>query len=421
MDFDTGIVLFGHNEEDQRVPASMMKMVAVHIVYDEIKAGRLSLNSTVRVRPATSRFSYNMEYSNVPLPEGSAFSVRSLLEAVIIRSACAATVALSESIFGDESVLVARMNAKARELGVQARFVDCWGGSPDNRISALGTAILTRALIMDHPEVLEIASKSSFVFNGATYRTSNLLLGEYTGLDGLKTGFTNPAGYCFIGTAKRGERRLISVVMGATMQSRYPDTRTLLDYGFAVADRTIEEYMRTQMARPSSANLIINGETMPLTAYLINDYHYFKLRDIAFLLTDTNKKFEVTWSSAYNMITLTSGRSYSADGNELSVVAEGPRPYIPTPSSMFYDEIECEFESYLIDGFNHFKLRDLADLIGFEVIWEGATSTVIINTNPDDTEETEETDEADETEEEEPDAKPEDEDGEPDDELNEAA
>ena len=381
MDVETGVVLYSHNADAQRVPASITKLMSAYVVYDAIRAGETKLDAAVKISKSVAEFSRDWEYSNVPLSESTTVTVSKLLEVVLIRSACAATVALAEHISGSEDAFVRRMNQKASSLGFEAKFHDSYGGSPDNRVSARGLAILSRALIREFPEILNITKKSSVSFNGQTYNSSNLLLGDYAGLDGLKTGYTVPAGYCFVGTALRNGRRLIAVTLGSTLSSRYPDTRVLLDYGFSVADRMIAEQQNSsKMTAPSSANLVVNGTATPLTAYLIDELHYFKLRDIAFLLNSTSVQFEVTWSDALKTAYITSGEPYTAIGGELSAAAAGSRPYAPTTSSIYFNGAERAFEVYLIDNSNYFKLRDLAELLEFEVGWVPATRTVTINT-----------------------------------------
>ena len=380
LDCETGVVLYTYNADAQRVPASLTKLMAVYVIYDAVRAGEIRLDTAVKISRGVSEFSRNWEYSNVPLTEGSTVAVSRLIEVVIIRSACAATVALGEALCGSESAFVARMNKAASELGIQAHFYDCYGGSPDNRISARGLAVLSRTLIRDFPEILNTTSKKTVTFNGVTYNSSNLLLGEYTGLDGLKTGYTVPAGYCFVGTAQRGGRRLIAVTMGSTLESRYPDTRVLLDYGFSVAEKVIAEQLNTGMASPSNANLIVDGVTTPLNAYIINDSHYFKLRDIALLLNNTEKQFEVTWNDSAKTANITSGKPYTAIGGEMSANAPGSRKYVPTTSNIVFNDTVLSFEVYMIDGSNYFRLRDLGELLDFEVDWTQETRTVIINT-----------------------------------------
>ena len=380
IDFETGVVLFSHAENTRRVPASTIKILTVLVIYDAIRAGLATLDTLVEISAAASEFSYDRTWSNVPLEEGAFFTIHDLLEVVLVRSACAAAVALGEAVFGSERALIRRMTDKAVSLGLQVSIHDSWGGSPDNRISARGLAVITRALITDHPEVLSITAKRNITFNGVTYGTSNLLLGQYPGLDGFKTGFTNPAGYCFIGTALRNGRRIITVTMGSSLQSRYPDTRAMLDYGFAVADKKIDEFFNIKRAHPSGANLVINGTEKPLTAYLIDDYHYFKLRDVAFLLNGTEKQFGVLWDAATGTGVLTSGPAYESVGGELASVADS-RLYIRSNTKIIINEVLCAFEIYLIDDNNYFRLRDLAELFNFSAVWIGETGTVLIDTS----------------------------------------
>ncbi|MCL2153865.1 MAG: D-alanyl-D-alanine carboxypeptidase [Oscillospiraceae bacterium] len=380
MDFDTGLVLYSYNENTQRVPASTLKILAAYVIYDAVSAGEISFSTTTRISKGASELSKNREYSNVPLAEGASYRISQLMEVVLVSSACAATLAMGEALSGSEKAFIERMKNKAAKLGVDTRLYDCWGGSPNNRISSLGMATLARGLITEHPEVLNITSKRTVTFDGITYNSSNLLLGQYAGVDGLKTGYTDPAGYCLISTAKQKGRRIIAVTMGSTLSSRYPDTRALLDYGFSAADKIIAEYNGKYLANPSSANLILNGETTPLSAYLINDSHYFKLRDIAFLLSGTDVRFQVLWSSVDNSVNLMGGMDYTPEGGELSLPFEGARPYDLTQSSLYFNGVEYEFEAYFIDDYNYFRLRDLGDLISFGVDWENETHTVIINT-----------------------------------------
>ena len=244
IDFETGVILFGYKADTARVPASMTKLIAVFVVYDAISAGEISPSTVTQISKGVSELSYNWEYSNVPLPEEMSVSVRELLDVVITWSACAATVALGEALCGSEEAFVRRMNEKVANLGIDARFYDCYGVSANNYISPAGMAKLARALIMDHPEILDITSRKSVTFRDEEYKNTNQLLGEYSGIDGLKTGYTDAAGYCFTGTAQKDGRRIIAVTMGSTITARFPDARILLDYGFAAVDSIVTESFR---------------------------------------------------------------------------------------------------------------------------------------------------------------------------------
>jgi len=232
IDYATGFVIYELNADELRVPASMTKVIAAYVVLDAVRDGIVDMDTGLMTSDSTSAFSYVRAYTNVPMPPESSYTVRELLEAVIIRSACAATIALGEGIFGSDEALIAKMNEKTAQLGIDAVFHDSWGGSPHNRISARGMAEITMSLIRDYPEILDITSKNSIYFNEVRYNSTNILLGDYEGIDGIKTGFTNPAGWCFTGTAIREERRIISVTMGSVQGYRFPDSVVLLDYGF---------------------------------------------------------------------------------------------------------------------------------------------------------------------------------------------
>ena len=382
VDYDTGVVLFGHEADTPRVPASMVKLVAVNVVYDAIKAGEIGIDTATVISRGVSELSYSLEFSNVPLPVGLSVTIGELLDVAIIWSACAATVALGEALVGSEEAFVERMNEKVVNLGFGAYFFDCYGASRDNNITPREMALFTRQLISDHPEVLVTASKRSVTFRGTEYSNTNQLLGEYIGIDGLKTGFTSAAGYCFVGTAQREGRRIIAVTMGSTQAARFPDARSLLDYGFSVADSVINSQPQRQRrtATPSKANLILNGDEMPLNAFLIGGSHYFRLRDIALLLNGTSKQFNVTFDSSESVIGIVTDTSYSGSGSIVVDIGEDPRSCVLTPSTILVDGMEFSLEVYLIGNSNYFRLRDLGSIVGFRVGWTQSTRTVIIDT-----------------------------------------
>ena len=286
IDFDTGLVVYEFNSNEMRVPASMVKMVAVYVIMDEIKSGTVNMDTVINITERTAAFSFNRAFSNVPLLTDKAYTVKDLLEVVIVRSASAATIALGDGIFGSEEKLVTKMNEKAIELGIPAFFKDSWGGSPDNRISARGMADLTRALLKEHPEVLFFTSMIEVVFDEIPYRSTNLLLFEYNGVDGLKTGFTNPAGWCFTGTANLGNRRIITVTMGSELGYRFSDSAVLLDHGFANINKVIADKFRSTL-QPEDIFEITGSVLIPITMLNIYESQYLTMRDIALILNET--------------------------------------------------------------------------------------------------------------------------------------
>ena len=315
LDFETGIQLFGFEEERHRVPASMTKLLAVYVIYDAVKAGEISLDTVTKISSGVSSFSYNREYSNVPLPKDSLVKIDNLLDVVIVVSACAATDALGEALCGDKAAFVNRMNEKVAQLGIDAEFFDSYGGSAKNSITPHGMAELSRNLIMEHPEVLKKSQQKTVTFRELKYNNTNPLLGQYTGLDGLKTGSTNAAGNCFVGTAERNGRRIVSVTMGsASSQARSSDSRILLDYGFEVADSIIAGYSGSDEHGPVVGDGSENGtaETPVYTLHYIDGYRIMLLRFIEYAQAGPDRQSEALMFSAYLISALMQFGSVSA-------------------------------------------------------------------------------------------------------------
>jgi len=279
IDSLTGTVIYEFNADELRVPASMTKMVAAYVVFDAIKEGVVNLDTLIETTASTARFSRVRAFSNVPMPFRSQYSIRDLLYVVIARSASAATIALGDGIFGSERALVAQMNIKVEELGIEASFSDSWGGSRDNRMSARGMAEMTRSFIDNHPEILYFTSQASVTFDEIEYRNTNPLLTSFDGADGFKTGFTNPAGWCFTGTAIQNNRRLITVTMGSAFGHRFPDTIALLDYGFDNYSTVIANIIRNSLSpQPNNSALV------PITMYSTEIARLFDILDLAIIL-----------------------------------------------------------------------------------------------------------------------------------------
>jgi len=285
MDFDTGLIVFEHNAHEQRVPASMAKMIAAYVVLDAISDGIISFDTLVRTSAANAAFSRMTAYSNVVMPVGSAFTVRELMEASVVRSAGAATVQMGEAVFGTEAATVARMNEKMRELGIEAALFDSWGRSPLNMISAHGMAEVTRSLINSHPVILEITAMETIEFDGNSFDNTNFLLGNYAGLDGFKTGFTNPAGWCFTGTAVQNGRRLIAVTMGSARGERFNDTRILLNHGFDNIDDVIVRHIVSEMSA-NNPYIGIGSPLIPISYFNVELAEHITIKELAMILNE---------------------------------------------------------------------------------------------------------------------------------------
>lgn len=238
IDANTGQVLFEKNADQAYEPASLVKIMTLLVAMDAVKAGKVSLNDPVR----TSRRAAAIGGSQVYLAEGETHPLEMMLKAVAIASGNDASVAVAEFIAGTETAFTQLMNARAQEIGMTNSYFANADGLPPQEgerpslASARDIALASQTLILEHPEVLEWTSTVMETFREnplfILYNT-NGLVGKYDGLDGLKTGHTNAAGWCLAATAVRGNVRLISVVMGTESRvAREEQTRALLDHGF---------------------------------------------------------------------------------------------------------------------------------------------------------------------------------------------
>ncbi|WP_165866711.1 serine hydrolase [Vagococcus vulneris] len=257
-DMETGKILYSKNIDEALGIASMTKILTAYLVYDAIKQGKIKWTDTVPISEELIKTTENPELSNVPLYKDKTYTVQDLLHASLISSANAATSALAEFIGGTEPKFVDMMRAQLANWNIKdATLISSSGlgtmylgnskypGSPDdeeNKLSARDITIVADHLLTDFPEVLDITKLPDFtLFKSDKQETlltnsNNMLSGKqqfYEGIDGLKTGTTDVAGNCFIGTLEKDGRRYISVVMGVDNQhSRFEETKNMLDFVF---------------------------------------------------------------------------------------------------------------------------------------------------------------------------------------------
>lgn len=242
VDAETGELLWGKSADTRMAPASMTKMMTAFVVLDAINKGEYTLDSEVPVSATTALFSRTGTWSNVPLSAGRTYTVRSLLYAMMVESACGASRALAEFTSGSESAFVNRMNSTASSLGLDAVFYDSYGGSSKNQITPRSVAKLGRALVLYHPEILTFTSTPSIVWDGVTHgNTNRFVRGTWSAngatVDGLKTGTTTAAGRCLCTSSYAGGRRVITVVMKeSNAADQYNDSADLISYGLSHAE-----------------------------------------------------------------------------------------------------------------------------------------------------------------------------------------
>lgn len=236
IDADSGKVIFEKNKNKKVAMASLTKMMSQIIILEEIEKGNIKWDDIVVV----SKNAQDMGGSQIYIEMGEKISIRDLMKGISMASGNDATVMMAEVISGNEEKFVERMNKKAKELGLKnTKFVNCTGLDEEGHYStAYDLSIIARELVINHPSILEFSSLYEDYLREGTDKkfwlvNTNKLVHFYEGADGLKTGHTDNAGYCLAATAKRGDLRLIGIVLGEKdSKIRNSETMNLLDYGF---------------------------------------------------------------------------------------------------------------------------------------------------------------------------------------------
>jgi D-alanyl-D-alanine carboxypeptidase (penicillin-binding protein 5/6) len=231
VDADTGAVLAEKNADERMHPSSMSKLMTVYVVFDLLKQGRLRMDQTMTV----SERAWRMGGSKMFVELGSQISVSDLLHGVIVQSGNDACIVLAEGISGSETQFAELLNEYGKRLGLKdSNFRNATGWpDPEHLMTCRDLASLSRHIINDFPEYYGIFNVRSFQWHGITQENRDPLLGRVAGADGLKTGHTEDGGYGLVGSAKRGERRLIVVLNGMTsMRMRAEESERMLEWGF---------------------------------------------------------------------------------------------------------------------------------------------------------------------------------------------
>lgn len=237
MEASTGKILFDKNMDEQKSPASMTKIMTMLLTVEAIESGKISLDDEVNISANASK----MGGSQVYLEENSTATVEMLLKSIAIGSANDASVAVAEKIGGTESNFVNMMNKRAKELGaVNTTFKNSHGLDEEGHLTTAHDLALIAKELIKHKEILKLTSTYETTITHKNGKSlwlvnTNKLIKFYNGLDGLKTGFTDNAGYCLTGTMLRNDMRLITVTMKApTKEDRNTDTINLMEYAYSM-------------------------------------------------------------------------------------------------------------------------------------------------------------------------------------------
>lgn len=241
MDFDTGAVLYAKNADTPMFPASMTKIMTSIMVFDELRAGRLQLDSTFRVSENAWRKGGSKMFVRVK----DDIKVEDLLRGIIVQSGNDASIVVAEGLAGSDETFADQMTERAREIGLQDtvfRNATGWP-DPDHVTSARDLAKLAAYLIREYPDFYSYYSEKEFTYGKSldgkpiTQGNRNPLLYKSVGADGLKTGHTEASGFGLTASAIRGDRRLVMVINGLnSVRARSSESERLINWGFQVFD-----------------------------------------------------------------------------------------------------------------------------------------------------------------------------------------
>lgn len=231
MDHNSGIILAANNENEKRSPASLTKLMTSYVVFKRLKEEFITLDDEVKI----SEKAWGTGGSKSFIEVGKMIKLEDLLKGMIIQSGNDASVALAEHVAGSEGTFVLFMNDYAQQIGMENTRFENASGLPhdDQYTTAKDIALLSSAMIREFPVYYEWYKQKEFTYNNITQTNRNKLLFTDSTVDGLKTGWTQKAGYCLVTSANRVDMRLISVVLGSDSPAiRTSETEKLLDYGF---------------------------------------------------------------------------------------------------------------------------------------------------------------------------------------------
>lgn len=245
LDNGSSQILASERADERVEPASLTKLMTAYLTFSALKQKSIAPTQQVTV----SNRAWKSQGSRMFLEPNKPVTVEELIHGVIIQSGNDACVALAELIAGSEEAFADKMNREAARLGLKnTHYVNATGlPDPQHYTTARDLAALASAIIRDFPEYFALYSTKEYTYNRITQVNRNRLLWADPTVDGMKTGHTDSAGYCLVATAKRGPRRLLSVVLGTTSDAmRAQESQKLLNFGFQAYD-TVQLYRKGQI------------------------------------------------------------------------------------------------------------------------------------------------------------------------------
>ena len=263
-DMDTGRVIFSEHANDANYPASLTKIMTLYLTFDALEHGRLHLDDYLIVSNAAA----NAEPVKLGLPAGSKISVEDAIKAVAVHSANDVARVLAENLKGGkEGNFASLMTRVAREIGLSRTNFENSSGLPDDDhlSTARDIALVSMAVYKHFPQYWKYFGIKTWTYGGKTYTNGNRLLGTYPGCDGMKTGYTNKSKYSLVATAKRGNKHLMAVVLGAENKDvRAAVSAKLLDKGFAMIEKDPAPAM---IVRETPIDTPVENKPQPMPKY----------------------------------------------------------------------------------------------------------------------------------------------------------
>ncbi len=247
---ESGDVFFDRYSKSRRYPASLTKMMTLYLLFEELEAGELTLESKLKVSARAA----GQPPSKLGVKAGSTIDVDTAIQALVIKSANDVAVVVAETISGSEWRFAKDMTAKARKLGMRSTTFRNASGLPNTRqvTTARDMAELGRRVMQDFPQYFHYFAAKSFSYNGRTYSTHNSLVKSYTGADGIKTGYTRRSGFNLVTTAEKDGTRLVGVVLGGRKSwSRDRHMRDILNNAFAEVAKNPTRIAALHRKKPS--------------------------------------------------------------------------------------------------------------------------------------------------------------------------
>ena len=268
LDLNSGQQLVAVEPQQRVEPASLTKLMTAYVTFGALRQKRIRPDQAVPVSEQAARAIGSRMFIEPKRP----VTVDELLRGMIIQSGNDASIALAEAVAGTEEAFVAQMNREAQRLGLKdTRYANSTGlPHPQHYSTAQDLATLAAAVIRDFPEYYPLYSQKEYRYNNIAQFNRNRLLWTDPSVDGMKTGYTENAGYCLVTSAKRGERRLVSVVLGTASEAvRAAESQKLLNYGFQAYDG-----LRLYPGKQAVAKLqIFKGSSNSVNAGFLSDFH----------------------------------------------------------------------------------------------------------------------------------------------------